>query len=196
MAKLEWDFQHYVYTRGIDTLKRAYLAATSALQSEIARIETEALEYETALANGGEWIGERDDEGYPLWDQSQIYSFEVQDAELAICEVRKAFVIAFYHHWEHSAAIWRGSAGSHSELVCYCEKQGYGPSPHIDALRYLANFFKHGKNSKTDWLNKLRAKYPEFMPRNVDFVFGLSDSDLDDIADIVLASGPPALNGT
>jgi hypothetical protein len=191
MAKIPFDFRHYTYSHGLRMLEKGYTAARDALLAEMERIETEARVYEESLANGGEWIGERED-GHILWEQSQVYDAQIRDTVQALAEVRAAFVIALYHHWERSAAEWMGSDSTHEQLAKFCASMGYGPSPDLDAVRHLANHLKHGPNSRKNWLDKMREKHPLFLPPGPTPILGLSDDDLYRIAAIIMASGPPS----
>jgi len=191
---LGFYFRSYQFEHGLRLLEKGYTAARDALQAEIERTKVEAAAYEEALANGGEWIGEYED-GHILWEQSKVYETQIDDVHHALFEVRKAFVIALYHHWEHSAAGWNGGPASHSELAQYCANAGYGPSPELDAVRCLANHLKHGPNSGTDWLGRLRKDYPSFLPYRPGVVFGLSEDTLYKVAAVILSSGPGATRG-
>lgn len=191
MAKLAFDFRHYTFQHELGLLKKGYTAARDALLAEAERIETEARAYEESLANGGKWIGEYED-GHLLWEQSRIFEYQINDIHYALAEVRNAFAIALYHHWERSALAWKGSKATHKELADYCASMGYGPSPDLDAVRHLANHFKHGPNSNRNWLAEMREKYPLFLPRGPSPAFGLSDDDLFMIGEVISASGPPA----
>jgi hypothetical protein len=193
MVKIGSYFRHYQFEHGLRMLEKGYVAARDTLQAEIERIEGEAEAYEKALAKGGEWIGEFED-GRVLWEQSQVYQAQIDDVHHALFEVRKAFVIALYHHWEDSAAGWNGGDAKHGELATFCASEGYGPSPELDAVRYLANHLKHGRNSSTDWLSRLRKKYPTFLSQRPGVLFGLSEDDLYRVAAAILASGPDSPN--
>ncbi|MDX0488826.1 hypothetical protein GOC53_00825 [Sinorhizobium medicae] len=192
MIKIFSYLRHYQFEHGLRMLEKGYIAARDALQAEIERVKIEAVAYEEALANGGEWIGERED-GYILWEQSQAYEAEINNVTHALFELRKAFVIALYHHWERSAAEWKGGGyASHDELAKYCASEGYGPSPELSAVQCLANHLKHGPNSSRDWLDRLRKNYPSFLSHGQGFLFGLSEDDLYKVAATILASGPGA----
>lgn len=190
MAAFSFDARHFAFDHGVRLLKQGYEAARDALLGEVERTQAKASMYEEDLANGGEWIGERED-GHILWEQSQIYDAEIDDTYQALYEVRRAFIIALYHHWERSAASWLGEDAGHAKLEQFCADNGFGPSPDLDAVRHLANHLKHGPASRSPWLDKMREKYPLFMPRVGTFAFGLSDDDITKVAAAILASGPP-----
>ena len=157
----------YHFERGISALEKGYIAARDSLDNEIKRVDAEAEAYEKSLSEGGEWIGETDEDGRTLWDQSQVYEQEISEIYLASSEVRKAFIIALYHFWEDSVARWMKRDGKqilHSDMEKFCISEGYGPLTDLDAVRHLTNHLKHGRNSGTDWLAALNKKYPSFLP--------------------------------
>lgn len=191
MVVFRFDARHFEFDHGVRLLKQGYAAARDALVKEIERVVVDARAYQERLANGGEWIGERED-GIVLWDQTHVFEMETEDAHKALYEVRRAFIIALYHHWERSAAKWLGKDNAdHEKLARFCAASGFGPSPHLDAVRCLANHLKHRPGSKSNWLTKLRAESPLFLPHVQACPSILSDSDLETIAAVVLDSGPP-----
>ena len=191
MATLGFDARRFEFDHGVRLLKQGYEGARDALLKEIERIRADARSYEEGLANGGEWIGERED-GHVLWDQTDVYEAETEDAHRALYEVRRAFIIALYHHWERSAARWLGNDDArHEQLERYCASSGFGPSPDLNAVRCLANHLKHRPGSNSDWLIKLRKKHPSFLPHAQMSPFALSDADFETITTVILASGPP-----
>ncbi|WP_292899888.1 hypothetical protein [Nitratireductor sp.] len=190
MVNLVPFFRFYQFTHGIRMLKKGYTAARDSLEAEIKGTQAKAAAYQEHLANGGERICEYDADGYLLWEQSQVYDIEIEDARKAIFEIRKALVIALYHHWEHSAASWKGSDASHGKLAEFCIEEGYGPSPDLSAVQYLVNYLKHGSNSRTDWLKRLRNEYPCFLTQLPGNELRLSEVDLDRVAAAIEATGP------
>ncbi len=183
----------YHFHRDLDMLQKGYRAARDALYAEIRNLENEAESYENDLANGGAWIGETDEEGRTLWDQSQVYGYSIDDTHLSVYQVRKAVVIAFYHFWEDSVAFWMNAKDQckHAAMEKFCAEQGYGPSPDLDAVRCLANHFKHGQNSNRDWRARLFDKYPTFMPSTSARLLRLSEDTMTTILETVKNSGPP-----
>lgn len=192
MIELGGIFRRYQFEHGLRMLEKGYSAARDSLENEIKRIEIESKAYETSLANGGKWIGERDEEGYTLWDQSRLYDLQIEDIHSALFEVRKAFVIALYHFWEDAAALWNGKQATHEKLERYCSDVGYGPSPDLGAVRCLANHLKHGSNSHSDWLVQLRGKYPTFLPPQRGPIFVFWEDTLLKVAAAIYESGPTA----
>ncbi|MGP4699893.1 hypothetical protein [Agrobacterium cavarae] len=193
MVQLGPILRKHQFEHGLRMLEKGYKAARDSFENEIKRIEAEAKAYE----DSGEWIGEVDDEGYTLWEQSQVYDLQIEDIHSASFEVRKAFTIALYHFWEDSVARWMGLNGrqaSHEEMELYCSHEGYGPSPDLGAVRCLANHLKHGRNSRNDWLVRLRTEYPSFLPPARSNIVGLSEQTLFKVAAVIFASGPTVEN--
>ncbi|MCF1464275.1 hypothetical protein FS827_23545 [Agrobacterium vitis] len=194
MVNLAPYFRTYHFEHGLRMLEKGYTAARDSLFEEITRTKAASETYERDLAKDGKWIGEHDDEGNLLWDQTQMFEVQIDDIESALFEVRKAFVIALYHFWEDSVAHWMNLKGQTTfpKMVEYCASQGYGPSPDIDAARCLTNHLKHGRNSGTDWLGQLRRDHSSFLPEPQGFIFGFSEDTLFKVAAAVAASGPKA----
>lgn len=197
MVKLfDLGFRHYAFEHGLRMLEKGYEAARDALVAEGERITAEKLAYEESVDNGAEWEEERDEEGHLLWTRSNAYDSDIEDTQHALNEVRKAFVIALYHHWEDSAARWKGPKGQkakqyeHGDLVKYCEEMGYGPHPELEAVRCLTNHLKHGANSGKPWFELMQKASPQFLPRKTSAYLSLFDSDLYKIGTIILESGP------
>ncbi len=65
-------------------------------------------EQETAKQNlvayqtAGDWIVEHDDDGNVMWDQETLLEMDIEASDEAIMALRKAFVMALYHHWERA----------------------------------------------------------------------------------------------
>jgi hypothetical protein len=176
-------------------LEKGYRAAQDSLEEELKRIEHDSAAYDLAVANGADLIAEYDEDGFRLWEQSQVYEAQIDDIHSALFEVRKAFVIALYHFWEDSAAHWmdlNGKQASHEDMELYCSREGYGPSPDLGAVRCLANHLKHGRNSRNDWLVRLRNEHPSFLPPQRSKIFGFSEDTLFKVVAVIFASGPTA----
>lgn len=199
MVNLATYFRKYQFEHGLRMLEKGYIAARDSLKAELTSIEREAEAYDLAISNGAEPTAEYDEDGYRLWEQSQVYEVQIADVHSALFEVRKAFVIALYHFWEDSVANWMQRAGKqtdHEKLAAYCQSQGYGPSPDLEAARCLSNHLKHGRNSKTDWLARLKMANPSFLPQAHGFVFGISEDTLFKVSGAILASGPSSTTST
>ncbi len=193
MVNLAPYIRSYQFEHGLRMLEKGYIAARDSLEEELKRIEHDSAAYDLAVADGADLIAEYDENGFRLWEQSQVYEAQIADVYSALFEVRKAFVIALYHYWEDSVAVWMGLNGksvTHDKLASYCAKEGYGPSPDLGAVQCLANHLKHGRNSREDWLSRLRENYPLFLPPQTGPMFGLSEDSLFKVVAAILASGP------
>ena len=193
MVNLEPYFRSHHFEHGMRMLEKGYVAARDSLNAEIERITRDSAAYEEALANGAEPIAEYDEDGNLLWEQSQVFEINIDDVHTALFEVRKAFAIALYHFWEASVAQWMKVSGKpidHEKLVRYCASEGYGPSTDLEAVRCLVNYLKHGRNSRKDWLAKLRGVDPSFLPQARGATSVVSEDILFRVAAAILASGP------
>jgi hypothetical protein len=181
----------YHFEHGLRMLEKGYAAMRDALLAEAENIEKEARAYEDAIAlDESKRIEERDDEGYLLWEQSQIFELKISEVHEAILDFRKSFVVAAYHHWERHATVWCGSPGTHEELVVNHTNKGYRSCPEIGAVRCLANHLKHGPNSKTKWLERLQKEFPAFLSCPTQEPLELSETDVDRVSTAVFATGP------
>jgi hypothetical protein len=94
----------YIYESGLDSLRASFVSGSKGLRQKIEDTRKTLDDYQHSLQNGGEWIGERDpDEGYVIWDQEQVLEFDIDAAQEAYGELRKAFAIAWRAvHEEHA----------------------------------------------------------------------------------------------
>jgi hypothetical protein len=125
--------------------KRKALVASDALEGNLAAARRAAEEYEADVERDPKaWIGEMED-GYILWDQSQVHEMKVETAEEAVQDVRKAFAISAYHHWERYARRWTGSGSStkHDKLVERTVALSYPVAIELERVHRLANVLKH-----------------------------------------------------
>ncbi|MEN3791349.1 hypothetical protein [Fulvimarina sp. MAC3] len=100
MAKLPYSFRAHVFEQGLDDLLSAYSAAAGALENRPKEIE-EDLRRHLRLAPG-EPFPEPDetDEGRLLDDIYDQASDTRAQALNSAHMLRKAFLIALFHHWE------------------------------------------------------------------------------------------------
>ena len=118
MVKLNFNLAAFSFQRGVAILAKSFASAIVALNADVQNAKDEAFGYQQALEQGGEWIGETDEDGTVIWDQSQILDYEVDVVDEAAQELRKAFALALYHHWERSARLWtQADNWSHEQLV-------------------------------------------------------------------------------
>lgn len=197
MALLTFNAQGFVFQDGMNILLKSYSAAQDALNEVIDRQRDDAFAYQQELEMGGEWIGERDEDGAVIWNQEQILSHRVEEAEGASAALRKAFVISFYHHWERSALKWVGKDRlDHLKLEAAVKALGYPIDPALDDVRLLVNTLKHD-NSKWGlqlWERRKDAFFTGFTPDAKNFNWydsiRLKSDDVEMIWNIVASSGP------
>jgi hypothetical protein len=183
MVKLNFNLAAFSFQRGVAILAKSFASAIVALNADVQNAKDEAFGYQQALEQGGEWIGETDEDGTVIWDQSQILDYEVDVVDEAAQELRKAFALALYHHWERSARLWtQADNWSHEQLVAASLNRGYPIDPRLAAVRDLLKSwpdvfpsdFVERPNRRTDWYETIQ----------------LSDTQVRDAFNIVAASGP------
>lgn len=198
MATLTFNMQGYVFQEGIRVLIAAHGTAADALHEELERAKEDALAYQEAVERGEtEWIGERDEDGHVIWDQEQVHDMEIESKVEGQAAVRKAFILALYHHWERSARIWTGSdKRDHDKLVAAVVAAGTTIHPRLGAVRDLANLLKHDNDK---WGHALLQSWSAIFPygftqrpgrTNWYDAVRLSDAHLVEAFNIVAASGP------
>ena len=69
-------------------------------------------------------------------------------------EVRKAFLLAVYHHWEAAVAAWAfqktpkdSDIRSHKKLETKATELGHKPDPGMNVLSKIANLIKHNSEN-------------------------------------------------
>lgn len=215
MAELPFNFLGYEFQSGLDVLRKSAQTGLAALSGKINALERQLQDYRRI----GEFEGERDEEGHVLWERDDALDHEIAFADDARMELRKAFAIAIFHHWERSVQRWiaqenRTAASDGSDtptkpparglkkLRCFeklseaARDVGYPPHPELEHVVTLANTLKHN-NEKHG--KKLLEKWPDIFPlqfqkppRLSDWASAiqLTDQHLSEIFDIVSKSGP------
>lgn len=199
MVKLNFNLVGFSFQRSITILTTSFTAAGDGLAGSIAAARAAAAAHREHVRQGGPWVGEVDDDGVVVWDQADLLDYEVTVAEEAAMELRKAYMIALYHHWERSVRLWTGSSGlrKHEELAEATRAKGYPVHPKLEAVRDLVNTLKH-ENDR--WGLPLIKSWPEVFPPNFRprsagktywfEVIELSDALVHEAFTIVSASGP------
>ena len=199
MVDLVWNYQGYVFQEGVSILSAAYESAADALREQWLKAREDATAYQEGVASGEiEWIGERE-EGHILWDLEQVHEMEIESKLEGESALRKAFALAAYHHWERGARAWTGSdKRDHGDLVTAVQALGVAISPHLEAVKDLANLLKHDNNRRGADLMK---SWPEVLPASLregrartDWygAVRLTDAHLGQVFKAVAASGPDA----
>lgn len=162
MAKLLWNMLGWSYQAGITVLRTCYESSNNNLEEALERAKEEAFGYQQSLEQGAEPIGEWE-EGCALWTQDQILDENVEAAVDTLWEVRRAFAIALYHHWERGARRWtHAQHAKHPQLIALVEALGVKMTPAMNDLYLIANTLKH--NSAT-WGKKLQESRPDLVDR-------------------------------
>lgn len=198
MVKLNFNLAGFSFQHGLTILKTSLQAALPGLAEGVAKADAALKAYEAA----GVFIGERDDEtGDIYWDQSQVLGFELEMAEIARQELRKAYAIAAYHHWERSVRVWTGKENlrNHDDMVAATRAEGYAVDARLDRVRRLVNTLKHdNRRWGMDLLEAWQEVYQsDFRPRAAGPVYwaeavSLTDDQIAEIFAILAASGPTA----
>lgn len=198
MVKLPIDLQGYTFQEGLSVLRTSFQCARRALADMAEHTKSEAVKYQSSIERGGDWIGEQDEDGYTLWDHVSVLEMRVKAADEALMALRKAFVIALYHHWERSVRLWTGSAdnANHCKLVSRARAKHLPIDPKLVAIRDLVNTLKHdsdrsGNELLQSWGNVFRPGFQVF-PESTDWYEAvcLMDRHVLEAFDIVSASGP------
>ncbi|MGH6910938.1 MAG: hypothetical protein ACREE0_08790 [Phenylobacterium sp.] len=197
MVQLNFNMQGLVFQDGVNTLRAGFETAVGALRSAWTRAQQDLEAYEAAVeADPTNWIGETED-GHVLWDQSQMLEISIADADEALLALRKAYVIAIYHHWERAARRWTQLTGraDHKVLSAGTLAGGYPVSPRLEAVLHLVNTLKHDSAAKGERLLTAWADvFPDgFAPRARTSWYDaiqLTDAQVLEVCEIVANSGP------
>lgn len=193
MVKLGFDTRGYAFEAGMGVLRQGYASASKALNADIERVRFASAAYEASP----EFIGERDDEGNILWEQGAILTMEQETVEEALEALRKAFVLAAYHHWERAIRAYTGSDqnAKYRQLVARAELKGISPVPDMAKVYRLANTLKHNSGHHGAVLFELwRDLFGPFFSARLDSdwyrAISLSDDDIYEVMQIIEAAGP------
>jgi hypothetical protein len=145
MAKFTFNLLGYSYQSSLRTLRLSYDSAREALENEVERAAESAFAYQQAQEQGAEFVGEKDEEGYTVWDQQDVLNYQHEMAQDALRSLRRAYAISLYHQWERGARAWTEAKkdAKHDELVAAVEALGIRVDPRLHILRMAANVLKH-----------------------------------------------------
>src|SRR5688572_672111 len=145
MAELVFNLLGYDFQTDVDVLKQSYLSAEAALAADVERTIEEAFAYQQEIEQGGQFIGERAEDGSILWSHDQVLELKHEVAKEALSALRRAYVIALYHAWERGARRWTnaGKHAKHDTLVTGVAALGLAVHPRLAVVRCLANLLKH-----------------------------------------------------
>lgn len=196
-----FNLRGYQFQQSTRILRDGYLSASRALRSDVERARAEAAEYAHDIANGGEWIEERDEEGHLLYTKEQALQLQIETCDEALSALRKAFVISAYHYWERAIRLEVGGndKAKHDELVVLAVAKGIAIHPDLGAVRDLVNLLKHDNAKRGAALQKSWGSVlsPGLLsrPGRTDWyaaVF-LTEEDVAKAFDVVANSGPTFL---
>jgi hypothetical protein len=197
MAPLSWNLLGWAYQDGIRNLRETFAAATDGVKERL-RASYEAVdEYDRQVAAGAEPLIERDEDGIVICDQRDMLIYHTTTAEEAKDALNKALAISMFHHWERSARQWTSvTNGRFSTLRDRVIADGQEVHPGLYDFYLVVNLLKHGNRRHGCELLERRPGW--FRRRLADPGPGLewyeevrlSDADLDELFEILTASGP------
>lgn len=197
VVALSFNALGYEFRNGLRIIENSFRASEAALLDEIERAMDDAFAHQQSQEQGAAWIGERDDDGYILWDQQTLLDFRVEDARAALREIRNAFAIVIYHHWERSALRWTGlTKGNHDTILKKSMALGYPVHEHLERTRLLINTLKHDSSRDAPTLFEKANQYfrDGFIgTSNLETwqdAIALSTEHILELIEIVRASGP------
>ena len=198
MVALNFNMLGFAYQQGVNWLEAGFATAAGALREQIAKRRADLQAYTDHVAAGGERVGELE-EGLTLWEQDDILTMHIEDAEESLMDLRKAYVLAAYHHWERSARRWTRSSlhAKHSSLASATEALGYPMNGRMSGLYNLVNTLKH---NSAKWAADLSSTWPEVLngaqrsrpDQDWYAAVELSDDHVHQVCDILRTSGPDA----
>ncbi len=202
MAPIPFNILGYRFEKGLQVFKESFDSAMVGVLRKKEAIQAELMEYKHSLDNGGKWIGERDEDGYLLWDRETLLEMDLEESAEAVVELRKAFVLAIYHYWERTIRIYcHTTEPGHPNLIDRAKENGIMIGQHLERVHLLANVLKHNSSK---WGNRLIRAWPDvFSTRfqsndQTDWSAALAITDLhvNDAFEAILNSGPRSkLNG-
>ncbi len=147
LAPLNFNFHGYDYERGITVLSEGLSAASEALEDKRASAETAWKIYEDGVMSGElAEEEERDEEtGSLLWSKSLAFEYDIKLIDEGIGALRKAFVVALYHHWERIVFQWTEApiGSDHKKLVGRVRARGVELPEQFEHIYLLNNILKH-----------------------------------------------------
>jgi hypothetical protein len=202
VAPIPFNIAGYRFERGLQTLRESFEAAMRGVLQARQAIEAELTEYRQSLENGAKWIGERDDDGYRLWDRETLLEMDLEESAEAVDELRKAFVLAAYHFWERTIRSYcETDKNTHDVLVETATQSGIAVRQDLQRVQHLANVLKHNNRR---WGERLIESWPEVLPAGLQptgridwyMCVSLTDGHVGDVFEVILNSGPRSkLNG-
>ena len=193
---LSFSVYGYRFHAGLDALIQSYHHANEAVLQREEAVKQSLVDYHAAVAHGEPRDGEWDDEGHTLWERDDLLTMDIETAEEAVYELRRAILIGIYHHWERAMRIVTGDyKGHHPDLIKKAPQHKIQISPDLVKVVRAANALKHNNDARG---NEALLAWPDifpsgFQPRtNADWYSAIrpSDAHIEQAINIVAASGP------
>jgi hypothetical protein len=204
-----FDARGYEFQSALEAIRRSAQAGLAALSREINLLEQQLEDYYRA----GNFEGERDENGYVIWERDDILNHEIAFAQEALMELRKAFAIAAFHHWERSVQRWitqetetaaangsvtrkKKSVQGFNDLSREASRIGYATDPKLQRVVTLVNTLKHNGDARgMELLRSWRGLFPPQFQTPSELsdwasAIRLTDQHLDEVFDVVSKSGP------
>lgn len=195
MANIKPFIDRHEFQHGLTILRRAFRSAHDqvVLEMDEARGEYEA--HLEAIGDGPDTIYWTD--GYSVITTSDSLRMNVAAAISAVGELRLAFAVMFYHHWERSVCQWAGKEirDGHAALEKAAKAQGYPVHEDMTLVQALANLSKHGAGK---WALHLFNRWDDLFREGFDpqkslecrGALDLQEDHVWEVADIVEACSP------
>ena len=157
-AEIKLPLQRIRYVSGLDILCIAAEAGLKGLRTH-RDIKIEALQSLPEEVVVEDFVDE-DDVQHIVWSNTDDLEADIEMAADALNELRKAFCVAAYHHWEraviewwHDSNITKNPPRGFNDIKTYAEQLGIPVDEDLGKVVALTNLIKH--NNKDKWA-KLR----------------------------------------
>ncbi|GBR09819.1 hypothetical protein [Gluconobacter frateurii] len=208
-GKVALPLQRIKYYSGIDILCIAAQTGLDALRSKIGGLQKQLTLLPPNVRKNFLY-----DEGCEDWSEQDDVECDIDMAKDALNELRKAFCVAAYHHWERSVSEWYHAYSQappnqdrpsvkfprgHEELENFCQScLNISTHKSLKSVTSLVNLLKH--NNKNRWQD-VHREWPTIVPggrpgNGADWsgTVRLTDEDLLRVFEVVRLSGPKRPN--
>ena len=201
---LGFNIAGYDLQRGIDILVDSLKTSADALAERHAKVTREYAAYEAGVADGTiKRIGEYEEGVGWVWEQSDHYEYDLSMIFEVLDTMKKAHVLALYHHWERVISRWakikkaKGNV-NHEDLCAAVSGAGFPVHPRMAAIRHLNNVLKHnsaksGPALLESWPELFEADFQPGGGAYFDWHKSVSVNilQMDEIVEALRQSGPP-----
>lgn len=164
MANLRPFLDRHDFLHGLNILRRAFAAAHSQVMSEMEEAETAYWAHVAEIGDGIDTTVWTD--GLVTITTTDSLRLDLSAAGAAVRELRLAFAVTFYHHWERSVSRWMGKhIQGHDKLEGAAKALGYPVHEDMQYVQCLANLTKHGTER---WALKLFPFWPDLFGEGFD----------------------------